>query len=157
MINGTFTAILLAALALLLVIAAAIDIRIRKIPNRLNLAIALGAPLFWLASGLPLWPDAAIHLAVAAGVFGLLTLAFMIGMMGGGDVKMAAAITLWLAPSDTLRFLVFMSLAGGIVTIVTIVWHRRSKREGKPKVPYGVAIAMGALAILAQRFLNQFA
>ena len=157
MINGTFTAILLAALALLLVVAAAIDIRIRKIPNRLNLAIALGAPLFWLASGLPLWPDAAIHLAVAAGVFGLLTLAFMIGMMGGGDVKMAAAISLWFAPADTLRFLVFMSLAGGIVTLVTIVWHRRSKREGKPKVPYGVAIAMGALAILAQRFLNQFA
>lgn len=157
MINGSFTEILLAMLVVLLVIAAAIDIKIRKIPNRLNAAIALGAPLFWLSAGLPWWPGVAIQLAVAVAVFGLLTLAFMVGMMGGGDVKMAAAIALWLAPSDTLRFLVFMSLAGGLVTLVTMAWHKRTKREGKPKVPYGVAIAIGALAILAQRFFNQFA
>lgn len=157
MINNIFTEILLALLAALLVIAAAIDIKIRKIPNRLNAAIALGAPLFWLSAGLPWWPGAAIQLAVAVAVFGLLSLAFMMGMMGGGDVKMAAAISLWFAPSDTLKFLVFMSLAGGLVTLVTMAWHKHSKHDGKPKVPYGVAIAIGALAILAQRFFNQFA
>jgi len=81
----------------------------------------------------------------------------MIGMMGGGDVKMAAAISLWFAPADTLRFLVFMSLAGGLVTLVTMAWHKRVKGEGRPKVPYGVAIAVGGLLILIQRFLNQFA
>jgi prepilin peptidase CpaA len=31
------------------------------------------------------------------------------------------------------------------------------KKPGKPEVPYGVAIAFGGLAILIQRFLNQFA
>jgi prepilin peptidase CpaA len=30
------------------------------------------------------------------------------------------------------------------------------KRQGRPEIPYGVAIAFGALAILTQRFLNQF-
>jgi prepilin peptidase CpaA len=157
MLNVTFTGIILGVFAFLLLIASAIDIKIRKIPNRLNLVIALLAPLFWLAAGLPLWPDAAIQLAVAAAVFGLMMLAFMIGMMGGGDVKMAAAIALWFAPSDVLRFLIFMSLAGGLVTLATMAWHKGTKREGKAKVPYGVAIAIGALAILAQRFLNQFA
>jgi len=35
--------------------------------------------------------------------------------------------------------------------------HRARKKEGRPQIPYGVAIAFGGLAILTQRFLNQFA
>lgn len=157
MINGTFTDILLGILALLLVVAAIIDIRTRTIPNPLNAAIALLAPLFWLSVGLHLWPGVAIQVGIAVAIFLVLSIAFFVGMMGGGDVKMAAAIALWFSPAGTLRFLVFMSLAGGLVTLVTMVWHRRTGREGKPEIPYGVAIAIGALAILAQRFLNQFA
>ena len=41
--------------------------------------------------------------------------------------------------------------------LVVVAIHRSRKKEGKPQVPYGVAIAFGALAILTQRFLNQFA
>jgi prepilin peptidase CpaA len=50
-----------------------------------------------------------------------------------------------------------MSLAGGVLTLGILVWHRFAKREGRPEIPYGVAIAFGGLAILTQRFLNQFA
>jgi prepilin peptidase CpaA len=54
-----------------------------------------------------------------------------------------------------------MSLAGGVLTLGLVAWHRAKRREGRPQVPYGVAIAVGGLAILApiltQRFLNQFA
>ena len=60
-------------------------------------------------------------------------------------------------PEATLGFLVYMSLAGGIVTLVVVALHKLRSKEGKPEIPYGVAIAIGALAILAQRFLNQFA
>jgi prepilin peptidase CpaA len=49
-----------------------------------------------------------------------------------------------------------MSLAGGVLTLAVLAWHRARNREGRPEVPYGVAIAFGGLAILAQRFLNQF-
>jgi prepilin peptidase CpaA len=56
-----------------------------------------------------------------------------------------------------LRFLVVMSLAGGVLTLVVLAIHRFQKKEGRPEIPYGVAIAIGGLAILAQRFLNQFA
>ena len=52
--------ILLCALAGLLVCAAVTDIRSRIISNRLNLLIALLAPLYWLASGIPAWPDMAL-------------------------------------------------------------------------------------------------
>ena len=155
--NAGFTEILPALLALILVVAAAIDIRTFTISNRLNIVVAALAPVFWWSIGLPLWPDAAIQVAVAGGVFVLLAIAFFTGMMGGGDVKLAAALALWFSPPATLRFLVFMSIAGGVLTLVVLVVHRLRSGEGRPQVPYGVAIAIGGLAILAQRFLNQFA
>jgi prepilin peptidase CpaA len=157
MTNGAFTEILLGLLAILLVYAAIVDIRTFTISNRLNLAIALLAPVSWLSAGVPLWPDAAIIVAVAAGVFVLLAVAFYAGMMGGGDVKLAAALALWFSPVTTLNFLIYMSIGGGVLTAVVLLLHRAKKKPGKPEVPYGVAIAFGGLVILIQRFLNQFA
>jgi prepilin peptidase CpaA len=157
MMNSGFTLLLLGTLAAILVAAAVIDVRTYTISNRLNLVVALLAPLFWWSVHLPLWPGVAIQLALGAGVFVLLALAFYAGMMGGGDVKLAAALALWFSPADTIRFLVFMSLAGGLLTLVVIAAHKVRSKEGKPEIPYGVAIAIGGLAILAQRFLNQFA
>ena len=157
MFNGAFTEILIGLLAVILVVAAVIDVRTYTIPNRLNLTIALLAPLFWWSVALPLWPDVAIRLAVAGGVFALLAGAFYAGMMGGGDVKLAAALALWFSPASTIKFLVLMSIAGGVLTLLVVAWHRFRKREGRPEIPYGVAIAFGGLAILTQRFLNQFA
>jgi prepilin peptidase CpaA len=157
MMNFGFTELLLAILALILVVAAVIDVRTFTISNRLNLTVALLAPLFWWSVALPLWPGVALHIAFALGVFLLLSIAFYLGMMGGGDVKLAAALALWFSPIDTLRFLVFMSIAGGVLTVLVMVAHRLRSKEGRPEIPYGVAIAIGALGILAQRFLNQFA
>jgi len=157
MINGPFTEILLMTLAALLLVAAVIDVRTFTISNRLNAAVALMAPLYWFSIGLPLWPDVAIQLALGLGVFILLAGAFYAGMMGGGDVKLAAALALWFSPLSTVKFLVLMSIAGGVLTLVVMVLHRVRRREGRPEIPYGVAIAFGGLAILAQRFLNQFA
>ena len=157
MTNGTFTEILLGLLALLLIYAAIVDVRTFTISNRLNLAIALLAPVSWLSVGMPLWPDAAIIVAVAAGVFALLAVAFYAGMMGGGDVKLAAALALWFSPVTTVNFLIWMSIGGGVLTAVVLILRRAKKKPGKPEVPYGVAIAFGGLVILIQRFLNQFA
>jgi len=165
MINAAFTQslpammplVMMGLLAILLVVAAVIDVRTFTISNKLNLAVALLAPLFWLSIALPLWPNVAVQLAVAAGVFALFAAAFYAGMMGGGDVKLAAALALWLSPASTLKFLVLMSLAGGVVTLVALALHRARGRAGRPEIPYGVAIAFGGLAILTQRFLNQFA
>jgi prepilin peptidase CpaA len=156
MINGPFTEILLAGLAAILVFAAVVDIRTFTISNRLNLTVALLAPVYWASVALSPWPDVAIQLALGAAVFTILAGAFYAGMMGGGDVKLAAALALWFSPVSTMKFLVFMSLAGGLLTLGYLAWHRAEKREGRPQIPYGVAIAFGGLTILTQRFLNQF-
>jgi prepilin peptidase CpaA len=156
MFNATFTDLLLVTLAAILVVAAVIDVRTFTISNRLNLTVALLAPLYWVSVELSPWPGMAVQIAAAATVFLLLALAFFAGMMGGGDVKLAAALALWFSPFATLKFLVLMSISGGVLTLAVLAWHRAKKREGRPEIPYGVAIAFGGLAILTQRFLNQF-
>jgi prepilin peptidase CpaA len=161
MFHGVFTELLLVVLAALLVVAAVIDVRTFTISNRLNLTVALLAPLYWFSVALPLWPGVGVQLAAGAIVFIILAGAFYAGMMGGGDVKLAAALALWLSPTSIIRFLVLMSLAGGVLTLAVVAWHRAKRREGRPEIPYGVAIAFGALAVLGpilnQRFLNHFA
>jgi len=157
MFNAAFTEVLLACLAALLLVAAVIDVRTFTISNRLNLTVAALAPVYWLSVALAPWPGVAIQIAAGVSVFAILAAAFYAGMMGGGDVKLAAALALWFPPGVTVKFLVLMSIAGGVLTLGLLIWHRARRREGRPQIPYGVAIAFGGLAILAQRFLNQFA
>ena len=155
--DGGFTWILIALLAAALVAAAVGDWRSRTIPNWLNGAIALGAIPFWWASGLSLWPDVAVQLGVALAVFTLFALAFHFGAMGGGDVKMVAALALWLPVGAVLKLLVIMSIAGGLLTIAMLIPHRIAKSAGQPEIPYGIAIAFAGFWLIGERFLNQFA
>jgi prepilin peptidase CpaA len=158
MINDAFTEILLVGLAALLITAALLDLKSRRIPNWLCLAVAVMAPLFWWASGVDFYPDALVRVGVALIIFGLYFALFCLGGMGGGDVKLGTAIALWFPPAITLLFVVITSLVGAVVSIAAWFHHNKIKRRtGKTVVPYGVALAIGGLAILTQRFLNQFA
>ncbi|QDH35652.1 prepilin peptidase [Porphyrobacter sp. YT40] len=146
---------LLAGLAIALVFAAFSDIRSRTIANRLNLAIALGAPLFWWASGLSLWPGVAIQLGVAVAAFAVFAGLFALNMMGGGDVKLLTALALWVSPAHFMQLLLVMALAGGALTIIMAAWHVMRRQKDKLKIPYGVAIAFGGLWVLAINYLPQ--
>lgn len=145
---GAIQLTILGALAALLLYAAWTDIRTRTIANGLNLAIAGAAPIWWLAQGLSLWPDIAIQLALALLVFAVFAGCFALGMMGGGDVKLLGALALWLPPIPMMRMLVLMALAGGVLTLAFVVIHRVRKAEGRPEIPYGVAISLAALCVL---------
>jgi prepilin peptidase CpaA len=157
MMNGGFTLALLGLLAATLLWIAVVDVRTYTISDGLNLAIALAAPLYWWSVGLPLWPDAAIRVGVAVVVFLLFAGAFYLNVMGGGDVKLAGALALWFTPYETLSLIVIMSIAGGVLTLIVLGLHHLRKKTDRPEVPYGVAIAMGGMWLLAQRFLNHFA
>ncbi|WP_312487963.1 prepilin peptidase [Sphingomonas sp.] len=149
---------LLCALGLLLLSAGIEDARTREIADRKNAAIALIAPLWWWASGVPPWPDAALQLGVAIGLFLLFALAFRVGMMGGGDVKMIAALSLWLPLGPLIRMLMLMSIAGGVVTLAMLI-DRRLRGRGRGdavEVPYGVAIAIAGLLVLQEPIFNPF-
>jgi prepilin peptidase CpaA len=133
-----------------------LDLRSRTIPNGLNLAIALLAIPFWWTIGLAAWPDAALQAGVAALVFGAFAVAFYLGAMGGGDVKLLGALALWLPWQAVLLMLVIMSLAGGALTLAMVIRQKLARKEGRPEIPYGVAIAFAGLWLIGQRFLYQF-
>ena len=154
--QGGLSWLFIALLAAALVVAAVGDWRTRIIPNRLNAAIALLAIPFWWSIGLPLWPGVALQLALGAAVFALFAIAFRFGAMGGGDVKMAAALALWLPLAGVVKLLVIMSIAGGVLTVAMLAAHRIAKAAGQPEIPYGIAIAFGGFWLIGERFLNQF-
>jgi prepilin peptidase CpaA len=148
--------ILLALLAVALAAVIVGDWRARTISNWLNGAIALLAIPFWWIAGLPLWPDVAVQLGMALVLFVLFALAFRFGAMGGGDVKLIAALALWLPPLAMIKLLLVMSLAGGLLTVVMLIRHRLAKAGHKLEIPYGIAIAFGGFWVLGERYLNQF-
>ncbi|MDT9598459.1 A24 family peptidase [Sphingosinicella rhizophila] len=155
--HGGFSWILIAILAAALALAAARDWQSRIIPNWLNGSIALLAIPFWWSIGLSLWPDIVLQLAVGATLLGLFSLAFAAGLMGGGDVKMLAALALWLPPLEMLQLLLIMSAAGGVLTLVMMISHRLAKSANPLEIPYGIAIAFAGFWVISERILNQFA
>ena len=149
--------VLLAVLGLLLLAAGIEDARQRTISNWTNLAIAALAPVWWWAQGYTIWPDVPLQLLLAAIVLGVFAGMFVLGAMGGGDVKLIAALALWLPLFPMLTLLIVMSLAGGAVTVVMMIERRLRRTEGVLEVPYGVAIAFAGLLALREPIINQLA
>ena len=153
----TLQILLVSALACGLIYAAATDIKARIIPNPLVVAIAVVAPLYWWATGLLLWPDIGWQLGVAGIVFAIGAGLFALGQMGGGDVKLLTALALWFPPLSMLNLLIIMALIGAALTLFMLIRHKWQKAEGRPEIPYGVAIALAGLWMLYERNLNHFA
>jgi prepilin peptidase CpaA len=131
---------LLTALAIALLIAAFTDIRTRKIDNRLNLAVALGAPLFWWATGLSLWPGVPLQFGVAVACFAFCCVFFALNWMGGGDVKLLTALALWFQPLDFLSMFMLIAIIGAVLTIAFGAWHIARRQKERVAIPYGIAI-----------------
>jgi prepilin peptidase CpaA len=102
-------------LIVLVALAACIDWRTRRIPNWLNVmtcVIGLGLSFQGTIHATPTM--ALTGLAVG---FGLLLPAFALGAMGGGDVKLLAAIGAWTGPLGVLLILVVSTLVGMVIAI----------------------------------------
>ncbi len=141
-------------LAVLLLMAAWSDLRTRTIPNELNAVIALLAIGWWWVSGESLWPDIALRLALALGTFALFAGLFLLRMMGGGDVKMIAAIALWLPFDALVTMLIVMAITGGIITLAMLIRRKFRPNDQSIEVPYGVAIAIGGIWVVANGLLT---
>src|SRR6478752_5872624 len=147
-----FAFVLLICLALLLLVAAVIDIRSRIIPNGLNAVIAGMAVLWWLAMGFG-WSAVLAQLGLAAAITLVFAGFFFLGWMGGGDVKLLGALALWLPLEKMAVVLVWMAIGGGVLTLGMLIAHRLRRAEGRPEIPYGVAIVGAALLALTNDIL----
>jgi prepilin peptidase CpaA len=171
---------LLLGASVIAVAAAVHDARSRRIPNRLTLpAIAAGFLISAVAGG---WPglESAIWGALLGG--GIFFLFFVVGGMGGGDVKLMAAVGAWAGLQQVTPILLASAVAGGIVAIVYMIaegtvlrtlrntlilvqHHATSGLRRHPeinvqdsdttRVPFGVAIAIGTLFCAGSAFLRR--
>ena len=151
----------LAALLLLLLMVAAIeDLWRLEINDWVCGAVAGGAFLAVAIDG----PVGAFwqNLLLFAAVLGFGTLLFVRGWMGGGDVKLLAACSLWFDLGIGWKMLVAVTIAGGLEALLIMLLRALpwppSLRSRLPVlrrdegIPYGVAIGVGvALVGLAVR------
>lgn len=136
-------------------------------------AMVLALVIGFVGAGLPGVLSAATGLLVCGGVLGLVALA---GGMGGGDVKLMAAVGALVGIPDALWALLYAALLGGALAVgmalvrgdllralknigawtkgaVRLSKERPALGQGAPLyVPYGVAIALGAIWAEAGRY-----
>jgi prepilin peptidase CpaA len=157
----------------LLIFAALADVAARIIPDGIAIGIAvLGLAARVAAGGLP---SVAVSIAAALLVLMVLMILHARRMMGGGDVKLAAAMVLGLPLDWVYRFFIVTALAGGIIALLHLVLRAAVRTAPRPpprgasllrraltaewwriarrgSLPYGVAIACGGIwTILASR------
>ena len=135
------------------------DLFTMTISNRVSLALLAG--FFVMAAMIGMTPEQALwHVGTALGVLVMTFIFFARGWIGGGDAKLAAASALWLGFDQLLNYLIFASLFGGVLTLAILrfrmmplpailanqEWAQRLHRMDSG-IPYGIALAVAALAI----------
>lgn len=162
-----------------LAVATFTDLRSRRIPNWLALPFLLAgiAVSPWRPDWHPNGQGFGWHglgqsfagLGLGLLIYGFL---FWLGGMGGGDVKLCAALGAWIGPFQLLIALFITAMAGGIMALGWLAWvgffkklfrsagdlhsARKQTEAGcdlepvpvdllKRKIPYAPAIAVGTL------------
>jgi prepilin peptidase CpaA len=134
------------------------DIISYRIPNWISLALVAAFIPAALALGAGL-PVIGVHLGVGAAALVIAMVMWALGWIGGGDAKLFAAAALWIGWPAAEIFLLVTALCGGGLSVVLLnlrsgwaraivpvgpAWMERLREPGGA-VPYGVAIAAGAL------------
>jgi len=116
------------------------------------LSLAVCFVLFAAMAGLPVL-DAGAHVLCAVTILAGGFVLFYLSLLGGGDAKLLASAALWFGFDQLLPFLASVALAGGVLSLAYMAANAMRTEFGWPfsdtrSVPYGAAIAAGALAVL---------
>ncbi len=135
------------------------DMTSMTIPNWISLILLAG--FFMIAPfAMQSWGQFGQHILVGFTCFAIGVGMFALGWMGGGDAKLLAATSIWWVWSDLWIYLVYTAFAGGALALLLLVgrrwfpaavlttdWVYRLFKDEK-KMPYGLALAFGALMTL---------
>lgn len=171
-----------AALFVILIAAAVLDLKSGKIPNWLTYpAILIGLGLHALMGGIGPEPGRMGLVESLAGLavgFIPLALFWLAGGIGGGDAKLMAAIGAWVGPSLTISSLFYGAIVAAIMAIVVMirkklvvrtlrrVWHTlgllmapkmhpaNPTTADSPKIPFAVALCLGTAAAVVEALVR---
>lgn len=161
-----------------ILLASWIDFSQKRVPNWLNLTLILSG--FAVQAAFHGWAGVGTGFFGMLTGFGLLILPWMMNGMGAGDVKLMAAIGVWLGPKLTLYSFALGAMIGGLAAIVMILSTGRLRMAcanlnvilakctnpqtmftefGSAKsfgissqlLPYGVPLTGGTLLVLAMQ------
>ena len=160
-------------LGIVMAAASYTDVTRQKIPNKLTFpAMAVGIVYHVLVHG---YQGLIFSLTGLAAGFALLILFYVLGGMGAGDVKLMAAAGAVLGAKGVFVAFLFTALYGGIYSLGVILTNRRifkgffknisnslltfvlirrydpidvSKDKDKPRLCYGIAIALGTFTYM---------
>jgi prepilin peptidase CpaA len=163
-----------AILLTVVLIAALLDVKKRKIPNALTFpAMAVGLIVQALAAGGGGVLSGVLGLIIGTGLFFVI---YLMGAIGAGDAKLIGAVGAFVGPKGILMVVLFTALAGGLYALFLLLFFRSrtkgalksigqtfvifalAKRlefgpEGQnkdaPKLCYGIAIAAGTAVYVA--------
>jgi len=145
----------LIAILCALVVAAGIQDFLRfKISNAFPVGVLLAGVVAIAVRGpsLDVWENVAVFGALLC----IGTLLFAGGYMGGGDVKLFAALGLWTDFERAMVLVPAVLMTGGVLALlllsrrlVPLPANAAGRSRKNKKVPYGVAIAIGTLIVVA--------
>lgn len=143
-------------------IAAYEDFRRLVIPNLLPAILCVAWPVH--AAAAPSLVEIGTTIGCALAVFVVGAALFARGFLGGGDVKLLAAATLWAGAAGTPSLLVLTGILGGALTLFLLLpFGAQLAAAGRAllapsalgadpdaakSVPYGVAIAGASLIVV---------
>jgi prepilin peptidase CpaA len=164
------------SLLLLVSIAAVNDLMTRRIPNRLLLAgLAVALTLGLLSAD----PGDALQAALGGAITGLAVFLpfYLVRGMAAGDVKMLAVVGAFSGAQETLQIAVLTWCAGGVMALGLVLVRGRlllaignvgrmlgglvlpngsaaapDAQQSAGSMPYGVAIAIGTVAVLVRHY-----
>lgn len=147
----------LAVMPALTIVAGLKDITSMTIPNWISVGLVIGFFPAAVAIGLPpltILTHVGVGVAALIAAMGL----FALRVFGGGDAKLMAATCLWMGLAGTLPFVLWTAVVGGVFGLVLILARQHAQplvlgapgwvgtlMKPKGDIPYGVAIAAGAL------------
>ena len=136
------------------------DIRALQIPNWASITIAATFLPAALLGEIDL-ATIAVHYGLGVALLALGTILFIRGIFGGGDVKLLAAIAVWIGWDELAPYLLLVALIGGVLALAVMVARRFSRLPSifdslpwlgrtpanSQVVPYGVAIGLAAITL----------
>lgn len=121
------------------------DIKTHRVPNKINLAIAIGSVvpivLECLVPGAVVWKVIVSHLCGGIFAFGLMLVAALVskGGFGGGDIKLLGALGLWYGVFSSLGITFLSAIAYlGFIAYKRTTMAKQGKEPPKvfPYVPF---------------------